>query len=117
MATVNGAMTVTKNPARCLNLYPRPVWEQVEQKMAGWPMSADPWRRVYLGSATDVDVDGASRVLIPPELRQWAGLEREVVFMGMGPYFELWDRAAYERAESAALEQGLPDVLKDMVLR
>lgn len=117
MATVNGQMTVTKNPARCLTLFPRPVWEQFEKTIAGWPMSADGWRRLYVGSATEVDVDGASRVLLPPELRQWAGLEREVVFMGMGSYFELWDKARYEAEEARVLEGGMPEALKDLVVR
>jgi division/cell wall cluster transcriptional repressor MraZ len=49
-------------------------------------------KRLILGSATDVAIDGASRIGIAPELREWAGLERDVVFMGLGNYFELWDK-------------------------
>ena len=51
--------------------------------------------------------DGASRVLLPPELRAWAGLEREVVFMGMGNRFELWDRARYDAHEAEVLGQDM----------
>jgi MraZ protein len=60
-------------------------------------------RRLYVGSATDVEIDSGSRVLIPPELRKWAGLDRDVKFMGVGAYFELWDSARYEAREAAML--------------
>ena len=100
-------MVVTKNPARCLTLFPRPVWEQFEARLAELPASHDRLRRLFIGSATEVTIDGASRVLLPPELREWAGLERDVIFMGMGNSFELWDKARYAAQEARLLEQDL----------
>jgi MraZ protein len=111
MAAVGGQMVVTKNPARCLTLFPRPVWEQFEARLAELPASHDKLRRLFIGSATEVAIDGASRVLLPPELREWAGLEREVVFMGMGNRFELWDKARYAAHEADVLGQDLSDQL------
>jgi MraZ protein len=75
------------------------------------------WRRLYIGSATDVEIDGASRVLIPPELRKWAGLDRDVKFMGVGAYFELWDSARYEEREAAMLAGERPEKLRNFVIR
>ena len=107
MSTVAGQMMVSKSHVRCLSLFPRPVWDQFESRLAALPASADGLRRLYIGSATEVAIDSASRVLLPPELRAWAGLEREVVFMGMGNRFELWDRARYDAHEAAVLEQDM----------
>ena len=115
MSTVNGQMVIAKNPARCLTLYPKPVWDAFEAELTRLPMKDEGWRRLYIGSATDVDIDGGSRVLVPPELRAWAGLEREVVFMGVGDKFELWDKARYEAGEAVTIAQGLPEALQNKV--
>lgn len=116
-ATVNGQLVVAKSPDGCLALYPLPVWEQFETDMRGWPIEMDGWRRLYIGSATDVEIDGASRVLVPPELRKWAGLEREVKFMGVGAYFELWDAARYDEREARMLAGERPETLQKSVIR
>jgi MraZ protein len=115
VSTVAGQLVVAKNPAGCLTLYPKPVWDAFEAELARLPMKYESWRRLYIGSATDVEIDAASRVLVPPELRGWAGLEREVVFMGVGDKFELWDKARYEAGEALAIAGGLPEELQNKV--
>ncbi len=115
--TVGGQLVVAKSPDGCLSLYPLPVWEQFEADMRDWPFEMDGWRRLYVGSATDVEIDGASRVLIPPELRRWAGLEREVKFMGVGAYFELWDSTRYDEREARMLAGERPETLQKAVIR
>ena len=107
MSAVQGQMMVSKSHVRCLSLFPRPVWDQFETRLNALPASADGLRRLYIGSATEAAIDGASRLLLPPELRAWAGLEREVVFMGLGNRFELWDKARYDAHEAAVLEQDM----------
>jgi MraZ protein len=61
----------------------------------------------------DVELDGTGRVLISPELRSAAGIEKDTVLLGMGSYFELWDRATYEAKEAEAMQGEMPDVFKD----
>ena len=117
MANVQGQLIVAKNFAGCLSLYPLPVWEKYEAELLDMPQANDGWRRLLVGSATDVEIDGASRVLIPPELREWAGLERDVKFMGMGPNFELWDPVRYAAHEAKKIEEGPPPSLANMVIR
>jgi MraZ protein len=109
-------LTITKSPKRCLTIFPQPKWEAFRAILLALPMSYDDWRRIYLSSATPVEIDGASRVLVPPELRVWASIERDVFLLGMGSRFELWDKARYEAHEAGVLAAGLPDVLRDMVL-
>jgi MraZ protein len=114
---VKGQLVVAKNPDGCLSLYPLPVWEGVQTAMLALPTEHDAWRRIFIGSATDAEIDSASRVLIPPELRSWARLERDVKFMGVGSHFELWDMARYEERETQAIAAGRPEPLRNLVIR
>lgn len=109
-------LTITKSPKRCLTIFPRPAWEVFRAKLLALPMSNDDWRRVYTGLVSHVEIDSASRVLIAPELREWAALERDVMLLGMGGRFELWDKTRHDAHEAAVLAAGLPDVMRDMVM-
>lgn len=108
-----GQLTVTKHPEGCLMVFPRPAWETFRDRIAALPMSAAGWKRVFLGNAQDVEIDAAARVLIAPELRAAAGLSKDVMLLGMGSHFELWDAAAYAAHEAKVMESELPDALKD----
>jgi MraZ protein len=107
-----GRVTLTKSPDGCLLLFPRPEWERFRAKVAALPMEAIWWQRIFLGNAMDVELDGSGRVLVSPELRSAAGLEKEVTLLGMGERFEIWDSQMYAAKEAAAMAQGMPDSLK-----
>ena len=76
-------------------------------------MSARAWQRIFLGNASDVEMDSAGRILIAPELRNAAELTRDVMLLGMGSHFEIWDAAKLEESESQAVAEGMPDVLNN----
>ena len=113
MQQASGQLTITKHPDGCLMVFPRPEWEQVRERIAKLPMSAQWTKRIFLGNAMDVEMDGTGRALISPELREAAGLAKEAILLGMGSHFELWDKATYEAKEAAAMQAEMPDVLKD----
>jgi MraZ protein len=75
-------------------------------------MDAHWWRRIFLGNAVDLELDGAGRILVSPELRAAAGIEKEVILLGMGSHLELWDAATYAAKEEAAIALGMPEALK-----
>ena len=108
-----GRLTLTKHPDGCLLFFPRPVWEQHREKIASWPMSARAWQRIFLGNACDVEMDSAGRILISPELRAAVGLTKDVMLIGMGSHFEIWDAAKLNENEEQAVAGGTPDVLSD----
>lgn len=110
-AQVDGRLTLTRHPDGCLLVYPRNVWEQKREQIAAFPASARPLQRLLLGNAQDVDMDGSGRILVAPELRNAAGLTREVMLLGMGGHFELWDAAEWARSEAEALAKGMTDAL------
>ncbi len=111
-----GALTVTKHPDGCLMIFPRPEWEAFRERVAALPMSAISAKRMFLGNAQDVELDGAGRVLVAPELRAFAELDKAVTLTGMGSHFELWDTAAHAAQEAKAREAGMPPALQDFII-
>ncbi len=112
-ATAAGALTVTRHPHGCLMVFPRPEWEKFRERIAALPMAAQWWKRIFLGNAMDVDMDATGRVLISPELRAAANIQKDAILLGMGQHFELWDKATYEAQEALAMQGEMPDVFKD----
>ena len=112
-ALCTGQLTITRHPDGCLMVFPRPAWETFRDKVAALPMSAAGWKRVFMGNAMDVEVDNNARVLVSPELRAAAGLGKDVMLLGMGSHFELWDAERYAAHEAEVMAQPMPDVLAD----
>jgi MraZ protein len=112
-ATAGNQLTITRHPHGCLMVFPRPEWEKFRDRIAALPMSAQWWKRIFLGNAMDVELDGTGRVLISPELRAAAAIEKDTMLLGMGNHFELWDRAMYEAKEAEALRGDMPDVFRE----
>jgi MraZ protein len=106
-------LTVTKHPEGSLLIFPRPAWEQFRDRVAALPMDSSGWKRVFLGNAMDVDIDASSRLLIAPELRAAAGLVRDVMLLGMGSHFELWDAQRHAAHEAEVMQSPMPDSLKN----
>ncbi len=94
-------------------LFPRPEWEKFRERIAQVPMSAQWFKRVFLGNAMDVEMDSTGRILIPPELRAATHLTKDTLMLGMGNYFELWDKATYEAKEGHAMDKEVPEQFKD----
>jgi MraZ protein len=113
IATAQGQLTVTRHPHGCLMMFPRPEWEKFRDRIAELPMSAQWWKRIFLGNAMDVEMDGTGRVLVSPELRAAAGITRDTMLLGMGHHFELWDKTTYDAHEARAIQGEMPDVFKD----
>lgn len=106
-------LTLTRHPEGCLMVFPRTVWEAFRARIEALPLSASGWKRLLLGSAMDVEMDSAARVLVSPELRAAAGLGRQVLLVGMGNHLELWDVQRHSAAEALLLQQPMPAPLQD----
>ena len=119
-----GHLVVTVDRDQCLLIYPQPEWEQTEQKLMALPSlnpTARVLQRLMVGYATDLDLDGHGRLLLPPELREFAKLERHAMLIGQGNRFELWDEARWsERRDqwlkSEDLAGDLPSELDSLKL-
>lgn len=116
MAHCAGRLVITADPSRCLLLYPQPAWEPIELKLnslSSFNTQTRALQRLLVGNASDVELDGAGRILVPGPLRQFAALDRNVVLVGQGAKFELWDQEKWnQQMEDAQLfRDGLPPEL------
>ncbi len=87
-------LTYSAFDSRSLWLQPEKTWERVRDDVMALPnfnASHRSLQRRLVGSATVVEPDGNGRILLPPSLRQVSGLEKRVVFLGLGNRFEIWD--------------------------
>ncbi|MDE2252818.1 MAG: division/cell wall cluster transcriptional repressor MraZ [Betaproteobacteria bacterium] len=116
LAQAAGRLTITKSPEGCLLLFADPQWQEFRAKIAALPMAAQGWKRIYLGHATETEIDATGRVLLSPELRAAARIEREIDLIGMGSHFEVWDRATHQSREAAVIEAGMPDAVREIVV-
>lgn len=115
LAICEGRLTLTKSPVGCLLMFPRPAWEHFRAELMKLPLSADNWRRVFIGNAMDVEIDSGSRVLVAPELRASAGLVKDVMMIGTGSRLELWDRERYAAHEADTFASEMPLALQEFV--
>jgi MraZ protein len=115
-----GKLVITVDKDQCLLIYPMPDWEEIERKVMRLPSSNPRSRklqRLMVGHATELELDGHGRVLLPPNLREFGALTRDAMLVGQGLHFELWDEVRwneYMASEEPAAE--LPAELENLSL-
>lgn len=123
----NNAVVLTiDTEERCLLLYSLPAWEEIEKKLASLPsfnQAARRIQRLLIGHATDAEMDGQGRILLPPLLRDYAELDKRAVLVGQGKKFELWDETHWESRRNKWLQEAadaneseLPEEVKSISL-
>ena len=94
--TARGVTTLVLSEGdHCVWAFPLDAWEQLEERLRQHPQLSPERRnvvRVMVASAKECPVDRAGRTLVPPELREFAGLKREVMITGALEWFEIWSR-------------------------
>lgn len=122
LAAADGQLVLTAHPHRCLLLYPAPAWQPIRDQILK-ASSLDPRaaaiKRTMVGNATTEEPDSAGRILVRPELRDYAKLEKTVYLVGMGSHFEIWSEAGWKQQNDLAAEAfsgELPPGLGDLVL-
>ena len=100
-----GRLVITADFDKCLLIYPQSDWEPIQQKLMELS-SLNPrirgLQRQLIGHAEDIEMDAAGRVLVSSALREFAALEKNVVLVGQGNKFELWDKEQWDQV----LERG-----------
>ena len=90
---------VTRGLDRSLFLYPKPEWDRLAQKLAALPLGTADTRafaRLMLAGAMEAEIDASGRVVIPPYLRTYAGLTKNIVLTGLHNRVELWDEQTWD---------------------
>lgn len=97
-AGLAGGLVITRGLDRCLAIYPIEEWKRLAEQVSALPMTdrrARAFRRLVFANASDVIPDRQGRILIPPRLREYAGLDGEVVITGIDTYIEVWNPQAW----------------------
>ena len=111
-----GGVVVTKGQERCLYVFPGAEFARIAEQLRAAPMTnkaARAYSRVFFASAHDEAPDSQGRITIPMHLREYAGLDRDLVVIGASTRVEIWDRQAWDAylAESeegfAGIEEGV----------
>jgi MraZ protein len=85
---------------RCLTLYPMSSWEPIVQKINSlndFDPKVRAFRRQFLGGATEVELDSAGRMLLPPTLKEYADLSRDIILVAALDKIEIWDSTKYKK--------------------
>ncbi len=124
-ALSEGQVVVTiDTQVTCLVIYPLPEWERIEKEIQNLPAlkpAVKRFQRLMLGYATDLELDGSGRLLLPQSLRDYAQLDKAVVLVGQGKKLELWSESLWLAERDQALRESgpeaeLPDELMSLTL-
>jgi len=102
---LEGGCVVTPGQEDCLTVWPMDVFEKEYDRIANLPgtdRDARKYRRMMFAVAADLTLDAQGRIPIPENLREWAGMVKEVTVTGSGPLIELWAKEAWESERSEA---------------
>ena len=116
-ARCEGQLVCTVDQDYCLLLYPLPEWEEIERKLmrlSSFQPRVRRLQRLMVGYASEIDMDGHGRVLIPRELREFASLDRQAILLGQGNKFELWDEQRWNDRRDEWLASGEQDLPADL---
>ena len=121
-AAADGKLVLTAHPHRCLLLYPESAWLPIRDKVLAAssfnPQSAA-IKRLLVGNAREETMDATGRLLVAPELRQFAQLEKQVWLVGQGSHFEIWSDVGWQKQQELFFAMGnqlLPPGLEDLAL-
>lgn len=108
---------LTRGLDGCLSIYSRETWNAFEQKLATLPLTSKDARtftRFFVTGAADCELDKQGRILVPATLRDYAGLEKDVILAGNLDRIEVWSKERYEAnndfTDMDAIAQGLQDI-------
>ena len=90
---------------RCLDVYPQAAWEKFEEELRNKPRFDENFVKLenfYFSNAQDCAIDKQGRILLPPVLREYAGLKKEVVFTGAREKFRIWDKDTWQKFNEEA---------------
>jgi len=103
---------ITRGLDKCLSLYSMGEWSILEEKIKQLPMAQSRQIQRYLFSnAFDAEIDAQGRIVVPPDLREFAGFTKDIVFAGVGTRAEMWDSALWDEKESEVSSEDVVEMM------
>jgi len=115
--SLGDAFVLTKGLDECLMAYSADEWQNFEEKLQSLPVTNSNARKLvrhFSGGAADVMLDSQGRILVPANLRKYASLDKEVVFLGMGNRVEIWSQEKYSEYGTYEDMDEVASALEDM---
>ncbi|MGH2531974.1 MAG: division/cell wall cluster transcriptional repressor MraZ [Thermomicrobiales bacterium] len=107
---LTGGVVVTRGIDRCLALYPMDAWTPLAERISALPITdpdARTFRRMVFAEAAHLELDAQGRILLPPDLRRYAELERDAFVVGVNTSVEVWSPARWESVTAQIDDDGV----------
>jgi len=113
---LGNAFMITHGFDKCLTIYTMDEWHNLEERLKILPRSNENVRkhlRTVFGEAFGCEPDGSGRVLIPQKLRDYAGINKDLISIGVSEYIEVWSKEFRDEANSAGTADDLARIMKE----
>jgi MraZ protein len=110
-------LILTNHFDKCIVAYPPDEWEMIVEKSKALPMMKKEvkiFQRYFISAAVEGVLDRQGRILIPPTLREYAGLNKEVCIVGIGNKIEIWDKKEWDKAVMLEDKDRITEVLAEL---
>jgi MraZ protein len=106
---------VTRGLDGCLSVYSDSEWGVLESHIRSLPMSKSRnLKRFFFAGANEVTLDKQGRMLVPANLRQYAGLERDVMIIGASSHVEIWDKKRWDELYGGITSQSVAEAMDEL---
>ena len=105
---LRGGVILTQGIEPCITAYPLPGWQKLAAGLTTGSITRSKWRklnRAIFATAFSLNLDGQGRMALPNQLKEYAGIEDEVIIAGANNYFEIWNREQWEQEKTVSQEQ------------
>lgn len=113
-----GQFVINRGFEKCLTLYPMVNWTPIFEgmsKLNDFDPKVREFRRYFFNGATELELDSAGRLLIPPNLREHASIDKDIVLVGSLKKIEIWDKAKYKEFFDSMTPQAFSQLAKDVI--
>ncbi len=103
---------------KCLQIYDEDDWNAFSERLKALPSNSEKARalvRYFMAGTMEVEIDKQGRILLPPQLRQLAGIDKNVVFVGMGTRAELWSEETYNSYDEAHTAEDISAISDELL--
>lgn len=113
-----GQFIINRGFEKCLTLYPLMNWQPIFEgmsKLNDFDPKVREFRRYFFNGATELELDSAGRLLIPPNLREHASIDKDIVLVGSVQKIEIWDKNKYKEFFDSMTPQSFSELAKDVI--
>lgn len=113
--SLGDSFIITRGLDGCLFVYSREEWEVMEEKISSMPLSKGKnVQRFFFSNAAEIEADKQGRILIPAHLREYAGLEKDVMVIGAVNRAEIWDKDRWNKLNDSFSEDMLTEAMDEL---